>query len=146
MDYFADYIAGYTLRHLHTLAGRRRCFRGFGRSKKWRIGANNWPRGRNAKPVYFALLHRIGSREERADPLTALTGSRYDSLQAELEVKIKNLPPANRHDAAAPVRLDPAERGIYQEDCQLPSAKRFTHGQDADLIQLVVEGEGNLRS
>lgn len=26
MDYIADYIEGYTLRHLHTLASRRRCF------------------------------------------------------------------------------------------------------------------------
>src|SRR5258708_38975438 len=26
LDYFADYIAGYTLRHLHTRAGRKRCF------------------------------------------------------------------------------------------------------------------------
>jgi hypothetical protein len=33
-DYFADYIGGYTLRHLHTHASRKRCFSGVSRGEK----------------------------------------------------------------------------------------------------------------
>ena len=50
VDYIMDYIGGYTLRHLHTHASRKRSFSGFLTGRKWRIGFENWRRGRDSHP------------------------------------------------------------------------------------------------
>ncbi|MGY4512362.1 hypothetical protein ACVIN2_005816 [Bradyrhizobium sp. USDA 3650] len=49
VDYLMDYLGGYTLRHLHTHAGRTRDFSRFSARRKWRIGFGNWRRGRDSR-------------------------------------------------------------------------------------------------
>lgn len=50
VDYLMDYLGRYTLRHLHTHAGRERDFSRFSAGRKWRIGIENWRRGRDSRP------------------------------------------------------------------------------------------------
>ena len=131
-----------------------------GREERAAVKAGRRPAKRNVGfPVNFTFKS-LQQSFEAGQPLAQRLRRRLQDLvgdraglhgqthpfQAQLEVKIENLPPANRHDAAASVRLDPAERGIHQQDCQLPPPIRLADGQDADLVQFVVKRKRHSRS
>lgn len=66
-----------------------------------------------------------------------------DGTQADAEVEVENLAPADGDDAGAAVGLDPAEGGEHEERGDLAAAVGFYDGEEADFVDVIVEGEGD---
>src|SRR5436189_276519 len=65
-----------------------------------------------------------------------------DRLQADALVEVHDLAPTDADDVRAAMRLNPAVRGIHEQRGQFASAMRLQDSEEPDLMEFVVECEG----